>query len=311
VTTPSIVTNTEYCYFDVDPDTEGQQFRLVFTPSMTTHGTHRLSASNPGQFYYNVFYWGDAGDTVTLTIRIPYPFVTQGAQSVHVYSDVDYYSCCDDYLCLIPMGELPMDDIQVTGSPVLLGGSYNAFGQFAEIEVTVDVPESGLVYVTVHSDYGLKQSVNWIKDSTDPDHPIAKNYGADGMPGGGDDTVIPDLQSYVFSYSSGGDFIEPTIQSVNTFKKDPGFAGLVLGPDGSPIADARILISCSDKLFVTVTTDADGWYVYPYKYAGKPTTVTLRLMDYRYNCETGKSVVQVLMKSNTMIVVNFNVPSLW
>jgi len=306
VTMLSVVTNTEYCYFDYDPDEAGQQFRLIFTPSLTLQGTHKMSASNPGQFYYNVFYIGEPGDTVTLTIRIPYPFVTQGAQPVHVYSEVDYWTCGDGFLCYIPMGELPLSEIDVIGAPVVLGGSYNAFGQFAQITVTAEVPESGLVYVTVHVDYGLKQSVNWYKDATDENHPKAKNNGPDGIMGTADDIVIPDLQSYVFSYSSGGDFIEPTVQSENVFKKDPGFAGLVLDADGNPVSNTRLEICGPNGLHLFVYTDADGWYMYSYKYTGKPSTFTIKLMDYRY---TG-SIVQFVMKSNTMAIVNFNLPYL-
>jgi uncharacterized repeat protein (TIGR01451 family) len=67
---PSMVTDTSYCYFDRDPNTDGQQFRLIFTQEMTN--TFKLTASNPGQFYYNVFYIGSYGDEVTLYITIPY-----------------------------------------------------------------------------------------------------------------------------------------------------------------------------------------------------------------------------------------------
>ena len=41
---------------------------------------------DPGQFYYNVVYTGAGATTVGLVL--PYPFVTQGATSVHVYSGV-------------------------------------------------------------------------------------------------------------------------------------------------------------------------------------------------------------------------------
>src|SRR5262249_30036680 len=46
----------------------------------------------PGQFYYNIFYVGDGttdpNNPVVVTINIPYPFVTQGANPLHVYSGV-------------------------------------------------------------------------------------------------------------------------------------------------------------------------------------------------------------------------------
>ena len=79
--TPGVVTNSSLCDF-------GDQFRLVFTPDMGRYTSstpyYKLSDSNPGQFYYNVFSDND-GSTDTITMEIPYPFVTQGAMPVHVY----------------------------------------------------------------------------------------------------------------------------------------------------------------------------------------------------------------------------------
>ena len=60
-----------------------------------------------------------------------------------------------------------------------------------------------------------------------------------------------------------------------------------------------------------VCTDADGWHTYSYRYTGKPTSVMLKLLDYRYSGETGSSIVQVPMKSNALVIVDFYVPSLW
>jgi len=66
----------------------GQQFRLIFTPDPASPSTHKLAASNPGQFfYYNVFYIkppSSTGTTLTLTITTPYPFVNQGSVPIHV-----------------------------------------------------------------------------------------------------------------------------------------------------------------------------------------------------------------------------------
>ena len=80
-----MITNSSLCTFDEDTGMTGDQFRLIFTPDMSP-AIYKLTASNPGQFYYNVIYVGAGSTTVTLTI--PYPFVTQGAVPVHVYSDV-------------------------------------------------------------------------------------------------------------------------------------------------------------------------------------------------------------------------------
>ncbi len=79
---PGAVTNSSLCGF-------GPNFRLVFTPDSryytSAYPAYKLSDSNPGQFFYNVFYT-NTGGTNTIKMDIPYPFVTQGAMPVHVYS---------------------------------------------------------------------------------------------------------------------------------------------------------------------------------------------------------------------------------
>ena len=82
----SKVTDSSLCEFDVDP-ADGDQFRLSYVQDKAASKTYRLNSSNPGQFYYNVFYAGVPGEEAHLTIQIPYPFVTQGAVPIHVYSD--------------------------------------------------------------------------------------------------------------------------------------------------------------------------------------------------------------------------------
>ena len=78
-------TDSALCYYDRQPEIPGQQFRLIFTPDMQMWPTYKLPASNPGQFYYNVFYVGTPGSTVNLNINIPYPFVTNGANPIQVH----------------------------------------------------------------------------------------------------------------------------------------------------------------------------------------------------------------------------------
>ena len=50
--------------------------RLIFSPDPSS-AYWKLNASNPGQFYYNIF--SNSGPT-SLNITLPYPWVTQGAQ---------------------------------------------------------------------------------------------------------------------------------------------------------------------------------------------------------------------------------------
>jgi hypothetical protein len=50
-----------------------------------------------------------------------------------------------------------------------------------------------------------------------------------------------------------------------------------------------------------VYTDADGWYMWQYKYTGKASTFTVKLPAYNLQ-------QSVTLKSNAFVVVNFTVP---
>ena len=74
-----MVTDSALCQFDVDSALAGNQFRLLFTPDISALPAYKLNASNPGQFFDNLFWVGEPGSTHVFTIVMPYPFVTQGA----------------------------------------------------------------------------------------------------------------------------------------------------------------------------------------------------------------------------------------
>lgn len=152
----SMVITSRLCYFDLDSSADGQQFRLIFTQDPTVPNTYKLTASNPGQFYYNVFYIGTSDDPVSLMIKIPYPFVTQGAVPIHVYSGV---SIVDG--CFLPSGDIT-SIFTIDPKSIALEDYTNGY---VEITVSGSVPGSGLVYVTIHLDYGLKKTVGYTPDS--------------------------------------------------------------------------------------------------------------------------------------------------
>jgi hypothetical protein len=93
----SDLTNSGLCpSFDREPETEGDQFRLIFTPDLNGNpNQYKISTTNPGQFYYNIFHVGEVSPDDPFTISIPYPFATQGANPVHVYdgADINEYGC--------------------------------------------------------------------------------------------------------------------------------------------------------------------------------------------------------------------------
>jgi len=56
-----------------------------------------------------------------------------------------------------------------------------------------------------------------------------------------------------------------------------------------------------------VYTDADGWYMWQYKYTGKAATFTVKMTPPLPYAQTTQSQ-SVTLKSNGYVVVNFTVP---
>ena len=276
----SQVTTSKLCYFDVDGDSStGQQFRLIFTQDPASPNTYKLTASNPGQFYYNVFYIGTPGTPVTLIITIPYPFVTQGAVPIHVYSGVDIVDGC-----FVPSGEL--SSFTINSMTISLADPPAD----AMITISGAVPYSGLVYVTIHLDYGFKGTVGYTNNGNND--AVSQSSG----------TIIPNLGSCAFSYAVGSPPVDrQPIENENVFKRDPGFAGIVTDSSGNPISGVEVQIySPTGSLLATVYTDEDGFYSYHYKHTGKAATFTIELPDYG----TQQSVT---LKANSFVVVNFQI----
>ncbi|UCF08892.1 MAG: DUF11 domain-containing protein, partial [Thermoplasmata archaeon] len=288
----SEVTDTSFCYFDRNPDRDLQQFRLIFTQDPTSPGTYKLTASNPGQYYYNVFYLGNEGDEVTLDITIPYPFVTQGAVPIHVWSGVGYSECG----CYIPQDEL--SGFTITGTETLtpsgnVGISLGDYGEdgFVTVTVTGQVPASGLVYVTIHLDYGLKGTVGY-----------GKNYNDDAINPTTLEVLVPNYDDYVFSVS--GDMEDTqTVENENTFKRNPGFGGIVTDITGTPIEGYTVEVyDAEGNLIGTAVTDEDGYYFIYYKHKGKREQFTVKLFDDLGNLVDVKVVE---LKANKFIEVSF------
>jgi len=253
---PTTITDSGLCTFDVLPDVDGDQFRLIFTPDMQNWPQYKLPASNPGQFYYNVFYAGDG--PVNLDISIPEPFEGQGANPVHVYQGrtVNVYG---DTICFEPDYDSE-----------IFAGTLD--------ELPSDLP-GGFLYVAIHLDYGLKGTTGYVP-----------NFNNDAMNADETEVLIPNFFDYIFSVS-GSQTDSQVIQNTNEFKKIPGFGGLVT--DGvNPVEDATVEIYLNGELLATELTDEDGWYMFVYKHTGKPAEfkVTLDGMEVTGTLKANKFV---------------------
>ncbi len=262
---PSAATDSALCYYDRAPDIDGQQFRLIFTPDMQVWPAYKLPASNPGQFFYNVFYTG-AG-TADFDITVPEPFETQGANPVHVYTGVSVVEI-DGFKCFVP--DLDSE---------IYAGDFSGLSGLSD--------PGGFLYVTVHLDYDLKGTTGYIP-----------NFNNDALDATDEVTVlIPNLNDYTFSVSSSQNDSR-TIQNANDFKKIPGFGGLVTDGVGDPVAGATVVITLEGEELGQATTDADGWYMFVYKHTGKPADYTVALQGYGLS-ESGT------LKANKFAEVNF------
>jgi hypothetical protein len=289
------ITDSSLCSFDVAPTAAGSQFRLIFTPD--TSGYSKLNASNPGQFVYNVFQYGSS---VSLNIKIPYPFVTQGAVPVHVYDS----AVVNSNGCVVPGTDITS---QFTITPNRAGattlGSYSPqnFGSIATITVAGSAPSTGQAYVWVHLDYGLELTTGYSKalDLT-TGTPVCDLTLGTGNDNDAQATPSNVCDNNTYTFTSAG---SQTIQNNNAFKKDPGIGGLALnGGDSGPVANVKVLIyDSSNKLLATVYTDQDGWYMWQYKYTGRADTFTVKLPAFN-------KAQTVTLKSNGFLVVNFTVP---
>ena len=177
------------------------QFQLLYSPQTKT-ACDKLTASTPGQYYYNAFYTGTPGSNATFKITLPYPWVTQGATPIHAYDSVTTTST-NGQTCLTPGNVIFSNTKQVklsNYSPQKLGSTYT-------FSLTVKVPASGFIYLNAHLDYGLK-GLTTSYDS---------NLAGDAIQCGRTNVLIPNNQSYGFSV--GGSMTNnASVTSYNTFQ---------------------------------------------------------------------------------------------
>ncbi len=305
--------NVAMCNFDTNPTQTGQQFRLIFTQNSSS--TYGLTASNPGQFVYNIFQFNGTG--VSITATIPYPFVTQGAVPVHVYDSVTVVTL-NGVTCFVP-GHDVTPSFTITPGPagtITLGSYAGKFGTYSTITVNGPVPSTGQAYIWIHLDYGLKKTTGYAK-VTDLKTGTRVCDLSKSSPGDDSDanatlrgtaTVsICDNDSYVFSamgtITLGS--ASSSVQNNNVFKRDPGVAGLVTDGSVTPVAGATVQIFDNNgKLVALVMTDQDGYFSYSFKYTGKQSTYSIVVTT------SWCTVTQYFtIKSNQFVWLNVSVPT--
>ena len=299
---PSLVTDTSRCLFDRAASLPGQEFRLLFTQDTQDWPSYKLTASNPGQFVYNVFATGTPGEKLTFDITLPYPFVTQGANPIHGYDGVSTYTNSSGQTCLLPGNAFYVDSQQVAlgdydqAYQTVNGG--NSLGTVT-IPVALDVPSTGFVFIAIHVDYGLKPSYIYNKDTN--------NNATDYRTG----TIrVPHLADHTFSVS-GAQEDDAVVENWNEFKKNPGVGGngRMVDINGQPIVGATLTLKRGNTTITTGVTDEDGWYMLYYKHTGRAQT--FRIIISNVPGRPGYTAYQdVEVRANSYKQVDFFVPPL-
>jgi len=245
-----------------------------------------INASNPGQFYYNVFQAGTPGAAVDLDIEVPFPFVTQGAHPIQVHDRARSSGGCFQPGASLSGFTITTDggNRSPGGFPVILRSDFSTpnLGDTTSVHVSGTVPSTGLLYVTIHLDYGLKKVTGWQQatNGTTAQGPDTNLDGTlDGL--GGGPIFIDSPEPYDFGFSAGGPTHTSTPASCNKFKKNPGVHGITTkATDGDPVPNLRVqLIGPTGVRVATTTTDSDGAYRFAYKHKGKAATYTVKLPD--------------------------------
>jgi hypothetical protein len=236
------VTNSSLCTF-------GDTFNLLFTPSFNDGmGLYKLSDSNPGQFYYNVFTSGD--DPVTL--NIPYPFVTQGAMPVHIYSSVEVEEH-DGEICFVPGEEIDARGLTFTIGDYTDTNGDGEIGFGDHYTVTVDgLPDEDFLYINIHLDFGLEKTKPWARSGENA-------LDTDGLP-----YDVDILENTLFNFSSSVLGSEDGISNDNIFKNIKGLGGTMRVENETEsfgLAGQKLIFTdTKNKVVGQATTDEDGWY---------------------------------------------------
>jgi len=343
----AFVTDSELCPFDVEPgacETDNPTFRVLFTPDVQNWVAYKQNATNPGQYYYNLIYEGSAGETVRIVV--PWPFVTQGAQPVHVY-DGDSTVIEDD--CFKPCfnsseacDALSSEGIYISLEDWADGGASNPAVTCDEVcgpngvgncWFDVALPEhpnadncnsdgSCKYYVNVHLDWGLKgpnvdanPCDDNLVDRYDVGDPSFTSYDAEvddpdnlGTLGVG----LANCRTFQFCHDSSltecsTAINSDSVQNVNTFKNIAGVFGQASSSDdGSPAGGLVVELFRKDTGDTVQNGVTDEDGFYVLPYKHKGKPALYKVVLYAPDCVGGIIVQEVELQGNGWAEVNFD-----
>jgi hypothetical protein len=290
---------------------QSDQFRLLFSPDVQNWVAYKLNASNPGQTFYNVIYDASGvGGDLTLTITIPYPYITVGGNPLHVFDAETVGSNgegCLDTTDAVGVPITALTPFAITLDDWVLGvvdpGDYNLVCSVVTgpngsgsctFDVTIpyaDIPVSGLIYLNVHLDYGLKGNFidanpwDTFEDRYDRHAYISPWASSDALVDTDTDDgelAVADCQAYVFEHTDGitDPLFEDQLENLNLFKRIAGAFGRVYcATSGDGFEYYLELVHPTKGVVQSSESDDDGYYALAYKHRGKPTLYEVKLYD--------------------------------
>jgi hypothetical protein len=133
----------------------------VFTPDKATN-TLKLSATNPGTYFYNEVLKNVGAETRTITMSLAIPgsanpalaqaFCLKGSMPIKVYAD------------LARSQDVTSQATTTPAQPIGGGGSVS-LTCVCSLSVSLSVPAGGLRYITVHLDFNLKGATGFPSDA--------------------------------------------------------------------------------------------------------------------------------------------------
>jgi len=339
VAVPMQVTDSSLCVFNTGSNPSMRQFDRNFTQN----GYYTLGATNPGQYYWNVNVEGTPGTQKSVTLTLPWPFVTQGNMPVHVYDGVFFNPTTQ---CYIPghevasvnnlvqlvtyinqTGNTPLMDVT---SPTDWGYPYTAGPstltttsftptptKFVTVTITFTMPATGFAYVNQHLDDGLKgPKVDVNGDGVIDNIPYNKDGNLDATNATNvAQILIPDNVKHTFSVADEtGPLGSDAVYNNNWFKKGAvGFYGFV-SYNTVYMPGQTVQVWQGSKLVGSAVTDSAGYYTISYKATGKDTyTVTLVNPTSNVLVQSGGGTIStstpttqsVTPKSNGSVEVDF------
>jgi hypothetical protein len=314
----AFVTNSALCQFDVGdfcadtPTNNLHQFNANFSPDVQTL-SYKQNSTNPGQFFYNLLY---GGGPTTLKLKVPYPFITQGATPLHIYDGAQLQLG----VCLVPGPTLQSTQFAITRDdwingaaagperlnlncpivpgpsgaldwPVPGGSNYYCTFDVPISQTLLDATLGGQVYVNLHVDFGFKGPQTDMNPASSTADRYSRVLHAGPAPGEWDGFVantappynglvgLSDCREFKFEHDTGTATFSDKVQNTNVFKKLVGVVGNTVNTlTGAGTPDVPVfLINPAGQIVAKGATDKDGYYLLDFKHTGKAATYTLKL----------------------------------